>query len=177
MSDICSAETRGRRAPGIGGCGVGGVGTRLAGYSRGGGAGSRRRMALTENRLLKQHDISWNESTENTHSWRHTPVYASVHTNWHAAILLLLCHFPLLDYFSPRTSGFLKAAMSSSELPFKGVFICSLLTLDSVRATPGFIYVANYFSPPPSPFHLYLSFPLLSSFSSGVSKPNTVNEP
>lgn len=131
MSDICSAETRGRRAPGIGGCGVGGVGTRLAGYSRGGGAGSRRWMALTENRLLKQHDISWNESTHthtHTHSWQHTLVYASMHTNWHSVLLLLLCHFPLLDYFSPHTSGFLKAAMSSTELLFKGVFICSLLT-------------------------------------------------
>lgn len=41
----------GRQALGIE---VGGVGTRLAGYSR-------RWMALTGNRLLKQHDISWNE--------------------------------------------------------------------------------------------------------------------
>lgn len=70
MSDICSAETKGRRAPGFGGCSVGGVGMRLAGYSRGGGAGSRRWMALTENRLLKQHDISWNEST---HTHIHSP--------------------------------------------------------------------------------------------------------
>lgn len=134
LSDICSAETRGRQALGIGGGNVGGVGTRLAGYSRGGGGGSRRWMALTENRLLKQHDISWNESTPhththtNTHFWQHTPVYASVHTNWHSALLLLHCHFPLLDYFSPHTSGVLKAAMSSTELPFTLVFICSLLT-------------------------------------------------
>lgn len=50
----------GRRAPGIGGCSVGGVGTRLAGCSR-------RCAALAENRLLKQHDISRNESPPPPH--------------------------------------------------------------------------------------------------------------
>lgn len=61
----------GRRAPGTVGRSIGGVGTRLAGYSRGGGEGSRRWMASTANRLHEQHDISWNESTH-THTQIHT---------------------------------------------------------------------------------------------------------
>lgn len=68
LSDICSAETRGQA----------GSWPRsrrrwheAARVQQGRRAGSRRWMALTENRLLKQHDISWNESTHtlaNTHS-------------------------------------------------------------------------------------------------------------
>lgn len=80
----------GRQAPGISGCGVGGVGTRLAGYSRGGGAGSRRWMALTENRLLKQHDISWNESTHaHTHIRTNTHFFLAKLVRFHAHKLAL----------------------------------------------------------------------------------------
>lgn len=86
LTDICSAETKGRRAPGIGGWGVGGIGKRLAGYSRGGGAGSRRWMALTESRLLKQHDISWNESP---HTHEHTLLATHTRLCFHAHKLAL----------------------------------------------------------------------------------------
>ncbi|KAK2917427.1 hypothetical protein Q8A73_004173 [Channa argus] len=163
LSDICSAEMRGRRAPGIGGCRVRGVGTRLAGYSRGGGSGSRRWMALTENRLLKQHDISWNESAHthaNTHSWQRTAVYAFLCAHWHSVLFLLLCLLALLDYFSPRTSGFLKAAMSSTEMPFKGVFICSLQTWTvSARHRGSFVLPITFPAAESLP-----SLPVFSSF-------------
>lgn len=72
----------------------------------------------------------------------HTPIHTRMlpmHTNWHSAILLLLCHFPLLDCFSPHTSGFLKAAMSSTELPFKGVFIGPLTWTVSGRHRGSFM--------------------------------------
>lgn len=97
MSDICSAETRGQAGSGISGCGVGGVGTRLAGYSRGGGAGSRRWMALTESRLLKQHDISWNEST---HAHTHT------HTHKHPLFFGKACALPCTQTGTPSFSSF-----------------------------------------------------------------------
>ena len=44
---------------------------------------------------------------------------------------------------------FSKAAMSSAELPvsFQRRFHRQSPNVDGVRATPGFIYVANYFSP------------------------------
>lgn len=115
--------------------GVGGVGTRLAGYSRGGGAGSRRWMALTGNRLLKQHDISWNESTH-THTHTHT---SGTHPRFHAHKLAFHPLSPALSLPSPHTSVFWKPPCPAQTCRFHLQFV------DSVCATPGFIYVANYF--------------------------------
>lgn len=136
-------------------------------------------FAQTAWHLLEwKHPYIHTNTHTNTHSWQHTPIYASMHTNWHSVLLLLLHLVTLLDYFSPHTSGFLKAAMSSTELPFKGVFNCSLLTWTvSARHQGSFMYVANYFPCCLVPSVSTCLFRLLSSFSSGFSKPNTVNEP
>lgn len=143
LSDICSAETRGQ------------AGSwhwrprcwrrwREAGSRRGGGTGSRRWMALTENRLLKQHDISWNGGSHthtNMHSWQtHTPIHAfraqtATPPSFSCSVTSLYLTAP-----QPHTSSFLKAAMSSTESPLKGVF-----HLQSTNARPGFIHGTNYF--------------------------------
>lgn len=186
MSDICSAETRGQAGSGISGCGVGGVGTRLAGYSRGGGAGSRRWMALTENRLLKQHDISWNESTHaHTHIRTNTHFFwqslcASMHTNWHSILLLVLSRPPLFACLPPHTSGFLKAFPCPAHTRRSvSVFFffnpCFHLKSANVDGVGGVFHLRRQLLSNSLP-----SLCLSSSISSGPPpplKPNTPNEP
>ena len=103
-------------------------------------------MALTENRLLKQHDISWNESPPppiNTHAYTLLAlVCAFMHTNWYSILLPFLCHFPLLDCLLPHFSGSLTASMSSTDLLFKGVFLPRCTSVDTVSATPGFVFAS-----------------------------------
>lgn len=78
----------------LAGSGVGGVDTR---YSRGGVVGSRRWIALTANRLLKQHDISWNESAD-THKYTlletHTGTPPSFSGSVGSLFPTLRCRFP-----------------------------------------------------------------------------------
>lgn len=161
----------GRRAPGIGGRGVGGVGARLA-SRRGGGTGSRRWMALTENRLLKQHDISWNGGSHthtNMHSWQtHThPCFPC-----HSALLLLLRHFPLLDYPStPALQVSSKPPCPAWNRRSKAFFIC-------IRRTPTRVHSRCQLLPRRRrrvPSISTVFHPLsLRGFS---RKPNAINEP
>lgn len=105
----------------LAGGGVGGVGTRLAGYSRGGVVGSRRWMALTESRLLKQHDISWNESTDTQihppRLWTGTPPSFSCSVT---SLYLTISHLTLQVSSKPPCP----AQICRS----KAFFICSRLT-------------------------------------------------
>lgn len=66
-------------------------------------------------------------------------------------------HFPLLHCFPLYAAGFLKAAVSAAESPFKRAFHLQSTSVEGVGATPGLIDVSNYFSLPPSLSRLYLS--------------------
>lgn len=126
---------------------VGGIGMRLAGYSRSGVVSSRRWMALTGKRLLKQHDISWNESDDTntpTRLWTGTlPSFSCTVTSLYLTVFYLT-----LQVFSKPPCP----AKNCCSKAFSSAVV------DSVGATPGFIDVSNYFSSLPSCFHLYLSF-------------------
>lgn len=116
--------------------GAGGVGTRLAGYSRGGGAGSRRWMALTGKRLLKQHDISWNESTH-----QHTLALLPC-TQTGTSLYLTISHLTLQVSSQPPCP-----AQNNRS---KAFFICSLLTWTVSGRHQGSFTSPITFSPPPS---------------------------
>lgn len=78
----------------LAGGGVGGVDTR---YSRGGVVGSRRWIALTANRLLEQHDISWNECAD-THKYTLPETHTGTPPSFSGSVsslFLTISHFTL----------------------------------------------------------------------------------